>query len=221
MIRAMDDRKEVRIKSLQDARQLDALIKGHLPEEPSKCTDLWKTDDIEDAVEHFNGFLCGVAAKSMRLSKTFFLKRLKKFFKTDAVTLEDFAGKLTQALRYCHGKTKKLSTGKKTSTACLQVVAAYGFKQPGRAASSTSSLQLPTASSDEELASVPSKSEDEAGEVISTSEDEDAVALAALEAAKNLYKDCNSSKAASSADVVDLTCSSPVKTRPQERQQVP
>ena len=75
----MDDRKEVRIKSLQDARQLDALIKGHLPEEPSKCTDLWKTDDIEDAVEHFNAFLCGVAAKRMRLSKTFFLKRLKKF----------------------------------------------------------------------------------------------------------------------------------------------
>ena len=215
---AMDDRKDARMKSLQDARALDALIKVHLLEEPSKCTDLWKTDDIEDTVEHFNAFLCNVAGKGFRLSKSFFLKRLKKFFQTDAVTLEDFAGKLTQALRYCHGKAKRLVTGKKTSTACLKVVTAYGFKT-GSAASSTESLQLPTASSDEEAPS-PSKSENEVCEV-ETSEDEDTGALAALAAAKNLYKDYTGSSAASSADLVDLTCSSPVKTPPQERPQVP
>ena len=112
----MEDRKDARIKSLQDARALDAMIKAHLHEEPSKCTNLWKTDDIEDTVEHFNSFLCSVAGKGLRLSKSFFLKRLKMFFKSDAVTLEDFAGKLAQALRYCHGKTKRLVTGKKTST---------------------------------------------------------------------------------------------------------
>ena len=217
----MDDRKDERIKSLQDARALDALIKAHLHEEPGKCTGLWKTEDIEDAVEHFNSFLCSVAGKGLRLSKSFFLKRLKKFFKTESVILEDFAGKLTQALRYCHGKTKKVSTGKKTSTACLKVVTAYGLKT-GSAASSNESLQ---ASSDEDLPEPsPSKSESEVCEV-ETSEDEDTGALAALAAAKNLYKDytepLEGSRAASSADLVDLTCSSPVKTPPQERPQVP
>ena len=220
----MDDRKNARMKSLQDAQQLDDLIKANLLEEPSKCTNLWKTDDIEDTVEHFNAFLCNVAGKGFRLSKSFFLKRLKRFFKTDAVILEDFAGKLTQALRYCHGKAKRLVTGKKTSTACLKVVTAYGFKT-GSAASSTESLQLPTASSDEDLPEPsPSKSESEVCEV-ETSEDEDTGALAALAAAKNLYKDytepLEGSRAASSADLVDLTCCSPVKTPPQERPQVP
>ena len=218
----MDDRKDARMKSLQDARALDALIKMHLLEEPSKCTDLWKTDDIEDTVEHFNAFLCNVAGKGFRLSKSFFLKRLKKFFKTDAVTLEDFAGKLTQALRYCHGKAKRLVTGKKTSTACLKVVTAYGFKT-GSAASSNESLQLPTASSDEDLPEPSPSNSLETSEVceVETSEDEDTGALAALAAAKNLYKDCTGSSAASSADLVDLTCCSPVKTPPQERPQVP
>ena len=223
---AMDDRKDARMRSLQDARALDALIKVHLLEEPSKCTDLWKTDDIEDTVEHFNAFLCNVAGKGFRLSKSFFLKRLKKFFQTDAVTLEDFAGKLTQALRYCHGKAKRLVTGKKTSTACLKVVTVYGFKT-GSAASSNESLQLPTASSDEDLPEPSPSNSLETSEVceVETSEDEDTGALAALAAAKNLYKDytepLEGSRAASSADLVDLTCCSPVKTPPQERPQVP
>ena len=219
----MDDRKDERIKSLQNALALDALIKAHLHEEPGKCTGLWKIENIEDAVEHFNSFLCSVAGKGLRLSKSFFLKRLKKFFKTESVTLEDFAGKLTQALRYCHGKAKRLVTGKKTSTACLKVVTAYGFKT-GSAASSTESLQLPTASSDEDLPE-PSPSNSLESEVceVETSEDEDTGALAALAAAKNLYKDYTEpgSSAASSADLVDLTCCSPVKTPPQERPQVP
>ena len=45
--------RDARMKSLQDACFLDTLIKMHL-QEPGKCTELWKTDDIEDVVEHFN-----------------------------------------------------------------------------------------------------------------------------------------------------------------------
>ena len=220
--------RDARIKSLQDACFLDVLIKSHL-NEPSKCTDLWKTDDIEEVVEHFNVFLCSVAGKGVRLSKSFFLGRLKRYFKSDHVTLEDFAGKLSQALRYCHGKGKKCTTGKKTSTPCLKVVAAYGFSQSSRAASpptSKESLELPTAFSDDEAGPTDAKTEVAAVEVgdsetTDTSEDECASALAAFQAAKDLYKDCQGSSAASSGDVVDLTCPSPVKTKPKESQQVP
>ena len=68
--------RDARIKSLQDACFLDTLIKTYLME-PSKCIDFWKTDDIEDVVEHFNVFLCSVAEKGVRLSKSFFVGRLK------------------------------------------------------------------------------------------------------------------------------------------------
>ena len=83
-----------RMKSLKDGSVIDGLIKAHIKEEPMKCTGLWKTDDIEDAVGNFNGFLCAVAGKGCRLSKTVLLQRPKKPFKTDVVTLEDFAGNL-------------------------------------------------------------------------------------------------------------------------------
>ena len=159
---------DARIKSLQDAAFLDLLIKTHLKEEPGKCTELWKTDDIEEVVEHFNVFLCSVAGKGVRLSKSFFLGRLKRYFKSDHVTLEDFAGKLSQALRYCHGKGKKCTTGKKTSTPCLKVVAAYGFSHSSRAASpptSKESLELPTAFSDDEAGPTDAKTEMEAVEI--------------------------------------------------------
>ena len=92
---------------MQNGPVLDGLIKANLKEEPSKMTGLWKTDDIEDTVENFNGFLCAVAAKGQRLSEAFHYRRLKKFFKCDNTTLEDFAGKLAQALRYCHEKEAK------------------------------------------------------------------------------------------------------------------
>ena len=57
-----------KMKTLQNGPALDSLIKAHVKEEPSKSTGLWKTDDIEDAVENFDGLLCAVAAKSNKLS---------------------------------------------------------------------------------------------------------------------------------------------------------
>jgi len=108
-----------RIKSFQDGPVLDSIIKAHVKEEPGKSTGLWKTD-IEDVIENFNGFLCAVAAQKKRLSSRMLCRRLTKFFKTDHVTLEDFAGKLAQALRYCYFKGKKFTSGKKNQPCSSQ-----------------------------------------------------------------------------------------------------
>jgi hypothetical protein len=209
---------EKRMKTLQDGPFLDSLIKAHVKEEPSLVTGLWKTDDIEDAVENFNGFLCAVAGHGARLSRAFLLQRLKKLFKTDNVTLEDFAGKMTQALRYCHDKGKRMTSGKKTSQAALKVIAAYGKKPPSssKAASSQSDLEPPcleveSLASGDDASMVDSKTEGDAEE----SDLEGAEALAALKTAKGLYSKYGGSAAASSSEVVDLT-DSPVK-----RSQVP
>ena len=101
------------------------------------------------------------------------------------------------------------------------------FSQSSSAASpatSKESLELPAAVSDDEAEPTDAKTELAAVEIgdsetTDTSEDECGAALAALQAAKDLYKDCQGSSAASSGDVIDL--SSPVKTKPKESQQVP
>ena len=178
-----------KIKSLQNGPALDSLIKAHVKEEPSKSTGLWKTDDIEDAVENFNGFLCAVAAKGHRLSKTFLSKRLRQFFKTDLITLEDFAGKLSQALRYCYEKGKRFTSGKKTSQAALKVITAYGLKQSMSPASSRSDLESPcldalASSDDDACMTVDSQSPEIAlSDLFQGSDTEDDAALSALQAA--------------------------------------
>ena len=210
-----------RIKSLQNGPVLDGLIKANLKEEPSKMTGLWKTDDIEDTVENFNGFLCAVAAKGARLSKSFLLERLKKVFKTDHVTLEDFAGKMSQALRYCHGKSKRLTSGKKTSSATLKVITAYGMKKPTTPpskGSSSGSLELPcltdgAAGGDADCMPVDSQTEEEDLSVLFGSDPEDDEAMLALQKAKDMYKDCRGSGAASSSDVIEVG-DSPMKSPP-------
>jgi len=197
-----------RIKSLQNGSVLDGLIKTHVKEEPGKTTGLWKTDDIEDAVANYNEFLCSVAQKGNRLSKGFLLQRLKKLFKTDAVTLEDFSGKMSQALRYCHEKGKRYTSGKKTSQAALKVITAYGLQPTSK--SSASDLELPCI--DEGVSVMSSQSEDSPNLLdIEESDTEGDGAKAALQAAKGMYQKYSGSAAASSADVVDLT-SSPKKT---------
>ena len=201
----------VRIKTLQNGPLLDSLIKAHIKEEPSKTTGLWKTDDIEDAVANYTGFLCSIAGKGTRLSKGFLLQRLKKLFKSDHVTLEDFAGKLSQALRYCHEKGKRFTSGKKTSQAAIKVIAAYGLKQTSPA-SSKSELEI-LFDDGEDACLVDSKSEEASPcDLAEGSDTEDDGALAALQTAKGLYKNYSGSDAASSFDVVDLTCPSPMKS---------
>jgi len=197
-----------RIKSLQNGSVLDGLLKTHIKQEPGKTTGLWKTDDIEDAVANYNEFLCSVAQKGNRLSKGFLLQRLKKLFKSDAVTLEDFSGKMSQALRHCHEKGKRYTSGKKTSQAALKVITAYGLKQP-TSKSSASDLDLPCV---DESGSVVDSSEDTPDLLVDEEGTEDDGAGAALQAAKGMYQKYSGSAAASSSDVVDLTCPSPKKT---------
>jgi hypothetical protein len=204
-----------RIKSLQDGPVLDGLIKAHIKEEPMKCTGLWKTDEIEDAVENFNAFLCSVAVRSCRLSKNALLQSLKKLFKTDPVTLEDFAGKLSQALRYCYEKGKRLTSGKKTSQAALKVITAYGLKTP-KQCSSQSDLEVESDGVGKADPVDLDGSDTGDGELSISdlfSEPEGDEASAALQAAQKMYKSYSGAAAASSYDVVDLTdAPSPVKS---------
>lgn len=201
-----------RIKTLQDGLVIDSLIKGNIKDDPGQVTGLWKTDDIEDAVVNFNGFLCAVAAKGCRLSKAALLQRLKKLFKTDHFTLEDFAGKLSQALKYCHDKGKRMTSGRKTSQAVLKVIAAYGLKI-SKAAPSTSELE-PEA---DDASIVSSQASDDADlEELFADGDADGGALAALQAAKGMYSSYDGSAAASSSafasssEVIDVA-DSPAK----------
>lgn len=204
-----------RIKSFQNGPALDSIIKAHVKEEPGKSTGLWKTGDIEDVIENFNGFLCAVAAQKKRLSSRMLCRRLTKFFKTDHVTLEDFAGKLAQALRYCYFKGKKFTSGKKTSPAVLKVIAAYApLRQSGAASSSSARIEDWASSGDSEeeadLVQVASSSD------IVTDDDEDdddgKDALAALQAAKEMYAGCDSDV---HKEVIQITDS------PQKPPQVP
>ena len=185
-------------------------------------TGLWKTDDIEDAVENFNGFLCAVAGKGYRLSRSFLAQRFKNVFKTDHVTLEDFAGKMSQALRYCHGKSKRLTSGKKTSSATLRVIRSYGLTRPTTPpskGSSSGSLDLPcladeAAGGESDCMSVDSQTEEEDLSVLFGSDAEDDEAMLALQKAKDMYKDCRGSgAAASSSDVIEVG-DSPMKSPP-------
>jgi len=201
---------KVRIKTLQDGPRLEQIIKCYVQEEPSKSTGLWKTDDIEDAIENFNGFLCAVARENSGLSKSFLLRHLKKLFKTDHVTLEDFAGKLTQSLRYCRSKGKSCTSGKKTSQACLNVIKTYDTATSHPASSKSSQeleglgASLPT--DGDEVCEVGSEEDEECpSDLVEESGCEDDEALAALKAAEGMYQSYGGSAAASSLDVVDLT----------------
>ena len=205
-----------RIQPLQSAPLLDSLIKAHVKQEPDKCTGLWKTEDIEDTVENFNDFLCAVAAKGHRLSKSFLYRRLKNFFKCDHTTLEDFAAKLAQALRYCHEKSKRFTSGKKTSVAALKVIRAYGgLKQTISPSASRSDLDSPGFEDlfgDDACVLVDSQAEEEVSSDLAQGSDaEDDEALSALHAAKGMYSCYNGSAAASSSDVIDIVAS-PIKS---------
>ena len=55
-----------RIKPLCHDVTLDSLIKAHIKEEPKKTYGAWQTDDIEDAMENFNGFIGSITTAVLK-----------------------------------------------------------------------------------------------------------------------------------------------------------
>ena len=110
-----------RATSVVDVDMYTQLIKAHLNEEPSHCTKLWQSSDLDLVVSHHSQFLVGIANLGGRISCPVLTSCLHKHFKSNRQECGDFAKKIADCLSYCRKNTYSVRDGSKTHKAVLEV----------------------------------------------------------------------------------------------------
>ena len=72
-----------RATSVVDVDMYTQLIKAHLNEEPSHCTKLWQSSDLDLVVSHHSQFLVGIANLGGRISTPVLTACLHEYWKNN------------------------------------------------------------------------------------------------------------------------------------------
>ena len=211
--------------------ELHEAVKRHFRVEPVANALNWRNVGHESVVENFKPFFLHTAELGVRLSMPQLLLELKRQFASEVRVLREFARTLCDAERECWLRTKRTTTGERTSKAIWEVIEAHKGGTgagPLQARRKTSGAVLGVKIDDHEALEytplLPT-----VGPSGHSSDDEQDLgpgstlcsALADLEAAKNLWQEAPS-MASSSCITVDaspfsvLDSPSPSKPAPSE-----
>ena len=102
--------------------QLEVLLKAHV----STLDDRgYVQEDVDDIVQAYQGFLCAVAALTLRLNATVMTKVCKKVFNLKDKQCQDFGDAMAKALAHCVSKARRATSGKKLNPAVAAVILAF------------------------------------------------------------------------------------------------
>ena len=98
-------------------------MKAHVDDLSDKT---YASDDWEDVVHKYNGFLCSAARHTTRLNPSLVRTATKNVFKPDSKIVNDFGDAMAGAMSYCYSKAYKATTGKKLSDSVKAVIMSFG-----------------------------------------------------------------------------------------------
>ena len=113
-------------------------MKGHVEDLSDKT---YSSDDWEDVVHKYTGFLCAAAKHTMRLNSSLVKTATKNVFKPDPKVVNDFGDAMAGAMSYCYAKAYKATSGKKLSESVKAVI--LSFDIPGSMEGVQTSLSSP------------------------------------------------------------------------------
>ena len=115
-------------------------MKAHVEDLSDKT---YSSDDWEDVVHKYTGFLCAAAKHTMRLNSSLVKTATKNVFKPDPKVVNDFGDAMAGAMSYCYAKAYKATSGKKLSESVKAVILSFG--DSGSMGSVQQSLSSPNA----------------------------------------------------------------------------
>ena len=98
-------------------------MKAHVEDLSDKT---YASDDWEDVVHKYTGFLCAAAKHTMRLNSSLVKTATKNVFKPDPKVVNDFGDAMAGAMSYCYAKAYKATSGKKLSESVKAVILSFG-----------------------------------------------------------------------------------------------
>ena len=97
-------------------------MKAHVADLSDKA---YASDDWEDVVHRYNGFLCAAAKHTTRMNSSLVKTATRNVFKPDPKVVNDLGDAMAGAMSYCYSKAYKATTGKKLSEPVKAVILSF------------------------------------------------------------------------------------------------